>query len=70
MDLMQRLYESEINSSISSFWDGGFHWRLGDAMNGFVAEGQADSSGDAEEAMAEAARRAYPNSDFARDVVR
>lgn len=36
--VMQRLYDSEINVSISSMWDGGWDVKLGDEMNGFVAE--------------------------------
>jgi hypothetical protein len=41
MDLaaeLQRIYDSEINAEISWFWDGGFTVRLGDKMNGFLAE--------------------------------
>jgi hypothetical protein len=37
--VMKRLYESEINCSISSFWDNGWDVKLGDEMNGFKAEG-------------------------------
>jgi hypothetical protein len=35
--VMNRLYESEINCSISSFWDNHWDVKLGDDMNGFVA---------------------------------
>ena len=38
MDLttvLMDLYRSEINCSISSFWDNGFLVQLGDDMNGF-----------------------------------
>jgi hypothetical protein len=44
MDLtavLTKLYESEINCSISSFWDNGILARLGDDMNGFLAEAQS-----------------------------
>ena len=40
MDLaaeLQRIYDSEINA-VTWFWDGGFTVRLGDKMNGFLAE--------------------------------
>ena len=40
MSVMQRLYDSEINAWVSSFWDDGFYVRLGDEMNGFRAEGR------------------------------
>lgn len=66
LDIMQQLYESEINCSISSFWDGGFTWKLGDPTNGYQAGGIAESYGDAAEALAAAARRHYPDSDFAK----
>ncbi len=65
MDIIQQLYESEINCSVSSFWDSGFAWKLGDESNGFVAEGNCDSFSAVEEALASAARRHYPESDFA-----
>jgi len=35
---MTNLYESEINCSISCFWDNNWDVKLGDEMNGFVAE--------------------------------
>ena len=42
--VMKNLYESEINCSISSFWDNGWDVKLGDEMNGFVAEGNFETS--------------------------
>ena len=36
--VLARLYRSEINVSISTFWDGGWDVKLGDDMNGFEAE--------------------------------
>src|SRR5215831_13783322 len=35
---LQRIYDSEINVSISWLWDGGIQVRLGDEVNGFLAE--------------------------------
>ena len=66
LDIMQQLYESEINCMISSFFDGGFMWKLGDGVNGYIAEGVTESFGDAADELAEAARRHYPNSEFAK----
>ena len=37
--VMKKLHESEINCSISSFWDNGGDVKLGDDMNGYAAEG-------------------------------
>ena len=39
----QALYNSGINYEISTFWDSGFEWKLGDHMNGYKAEGNADT---------------------------
>ena len=46
MDLaaeLQRIYDSEINVEIGWLWDGGIDVRLGDEMNGFLAEGNVGS---------------------------
>jgi hypothetical protein len=39
VSILQQLYDSEINVWVTSFYDDGFYVRLGDEMNGFVAEG-------------------------------
>lgn len=67
MSTMQKLYDSEINSQISTFWDGGFEWKIGDDMNGWKAAGTAKTFADAEAALAAAAVEAYPDSKFARE---
>lgn len=36
--VLKKLYASEINCSISCFWDNGWDVKLGDEMNGFKAE--------------------------------
>ena len=67
MDLghvMQALYDSEINCEVSTFWDGGFTVRLGDAMNGFVAETEAYSAAEAAEWLDKAARQHFPGSTY------
>ena len=33
MSILQRLYDSEIDVWVTSFWDDGFYVRLGDEMN-------------------------------------
>src|SRR5215467_5733060 len=41
MDLtteLQKIYDSEINVSISWLWDGGIDVRLGDEVNGFLVD--------------------------------
>ena len=58
---LQDLYNSEINFEISTFWDGGFDWRLGDSMNGFSAKGSADTLELAAGEIVEAAISKYPD---------
>lgn len=66
MNVLQALYNSEINFELSTFWDGGFEWKLGDAVNGFKESGTAETLIGAEVALAEAALRHYPDSIFAK----
>jgi len=63
---MQRLYDSEINVAVSSFWDDGFYVKLGDEMNGYRAEGRCQTWADVEEWLEGMARIHYPDSAFAR----
>jgi len=66
MDELQALYNSEINFQISAFYDNGFEWKLGDVLNGFKAEGKADTIGTAIKDLVQAAVITYPESDFAK----
>lgn len=63
---MQRLYDSEINFSVSCFWDGGFTVIIGDDMNGCKYEGYAQTWRDVEEILTREALRLYPGRKFAR----
>jgi hypothetical protein len=56
MSILQRLYDSEINVWITSFWDDGFYARLGDEMNGYRAEGRCDTWVDVERSLDQQAR--------------
>lgn len=72
-DIFQELYDSEINFSISTFWDGGFSVRLGgfavklgDEMNGYRAETTALPTWIAvNNWLRSEAIKAYPDSKFA-----
>lgn len=64
MDPLQALYDSEINFQISSFYDEGFSWKLGDEMNGFKAQGKARTMKIAVLDLVQAAMRLYPDSEF------
>jgi hypothetical protein len=68
-EVIDRLYDSELNASISWLWDGGFEVKLGDEMNGFVAENAATLKTAAEVAywLDVAARRHFPESKYARN---
>ena len=67
MNILQELYDSEINYELSCFWDDGFDAWLGDDLNGFVAEaGTFKTINAAVEWLAEQAIRHYRNSAFAR----
>lgn len=60
----QRLYDSEINFSISCFWDGGWKVSLGDEMNGWDAQAETRSYVDALEWLDKETRRRYPDSAY------
>ena len=66
MTVFQRLYDSEINFSVSTFWDGGFDVNLGDHLNGFKAETNVRTWAEVEPWLEAAAREHFPDSDFAK----
>jgi hypothetical protein len=43
MSILQRLYDSEVNFRLAGFYDAGFDVQLGDALNGFIAEGKVET---------------------------
>jgi len=59
------LYESEINCSITSLWDNGFTVKLGDEMNGFVAEKDCRTSSEAAIFLHNAEHQHYPDAAYA-----
>ena len=71
MDLalaLQRIYDSEINVSISWLWDCGFDVRLGDEVNGFVAEETFVVVEGIAPWLQEAIAHFYPDSTYARSL--
>jgi hypothetical protein len=64
--ILNDLYASQINASISWLWDGGIDVKLGDALNGYRAEGKVGTFGAAAEWLRDQACAIYPDSDFAR----
>ena len=61
MSIPQRLYDSEINFSLTCFWDGGFDVKLGDTMNGFRAETNVQTYVEALAWLDQEARRQSPH---------
>jgi hypothetical protein len=68
MDILQMLYDSEINFHLSCFWDAEIDWKLGDQMNGYHASGKEKTVALAIEALKDAALRVYPDSEFTRRI--
>ena len=64
-DILDAMYASEINFELTTFWAAGFNWKLGDHMNGYHAEGNAETFGESVQQLAQAARRHFPLSAFA-----
>lgn len=63
--VMKKLYNSEINCSISCFWDNGWDVKLGDDMNGFVAEGNFRILDEAADFLDREARKYFAESTYA-----
>jgi len=62
---LQKIYDSEINLRISWLWDGGIDLRLGDEMNGYLAEENVASMAEIVPWLQEAIAHFYPNSSYA-----
>jgi len=62
---LQKIYDSEINVHISWFWDCGIDVRLGDDVNGFLAEESVASVAEILPWLQEAIAHFYPTSTYA-----
>lgn len=62
---LQKIYDSEINVGIKWFWDAGIDVRLGDEMNGYLAEETVKSVDDIVPWLQEAIAHFYLGSRFA-----
>jgi hypothetical protein len=62
---LQDLYDSEINFSIVTFWDGGYEVKLGDEWNGFKAEASLKRWEEVEPWLTRKAIEHHPKSLFA-----
>jgi hypothetical protein len=63
--IIEALYDSEINCSVSTFWDAGITVQLGDEMNGLVAKVECKTTAEAAEFLDRAARQHFPESAYA-----
>jgi hypothetical protein len=54
--VIEALYDSEINCSVSTFWDAHITAQLGEKMNSFVAEHNCKTTVEAAESLDRAAR--------------
>jgi hypothetical protein len=70
MSIFQRLYDSEINFEVSSFYDAEFDVRLGDALNGFLAQDKVETWAEVETWLRDQALAHFPDSKFAQDELR
>jgi hypothetical protein len=62
---LQKIYNSEINVRISWLWDGGIDVRLGDDVNGYLAEENVRSVAEIVPWLQEAIAHFYPHSTYA-----
>jgi hypothetical protein len=65
---LQKIYDSEINVRIGWLWDGGIEIRLGDEMNGYMAEETVKSVGEIVPWLQKAIAHFYPGSSYARSL--
>jgi hypothetical protein len=69
MDLsavLSDLYKSQLNCSISCIWDSDWDVKLGDELNGFVAEGNVRTPQEIAALLHNAAMEHFPTSDYAK----
>ncbi len=66
MSVLQELFDSEINFELLARCGGGFEWRLGDDINGYVDSDVGETLDEALEQLTKAALNEYPESVFAK----
>jgi hypothetical protein len=71
MDLaaeLQKIYDSEINIEIGWFWDSGITVRLGDTMDGYLAEENVNTVADIVPWLQKAIAHFHPDSEYAQSL--
>ena len=66
-NLLQSIYDDELNISISWFWDAGIDVVIGDQANGIKAENNFDTIIEAMQWLRQRLIELYPESDFAKN---
>lgn len=66
---LKKIYDSEINVHLDSFWDGGWHIQVGDNMNGFHDAGYGYSIEEVIPTLKELIKQHYPQSDYAKSLL-
>jgi hypothetical protein len=64
--ILNALYASEINASISWQWDGGIDVKLGNPLSGYKAERKVSTFAEVAACLRDQACTHYPDSEFAR----
>jgi hypothetical protein len=67
---LQKIYDGEINVRIGWFWDCGIEIRLGDDMNGYLAEETVRTVAEIVPWLQEAIAHFYPGSSYGRSLSR
>lgn len=66
-EILEKLYKSEINFQIETFYDEGYTVKLGDKSNGYKAVVfDRETFKEAVETLAKLASKEYPRSEFAK----
>lgn len=70
-EILQRLYRSEINWRMSTFWDGGVDVWLGDELNGYQEKAcfEIAEINKIPQWLHEQAMKFYPDSEYAKNSI-
>jgi len=61
---LQKIYDSEINFTIETFWDGGITIKIGDEQNGFEYENTYSTFEEAIKNLISKVMKLYPDSEY------
>lgn len=67
LEELQKIYESEINVSIETFFDDGVSVKIGDNLNGFKFRKTLKTYSEAMETIIQKVQELYPDSIYSKD---